>query len=285
MIGTRKTNKAKMGAAVNTAPMRKMAAADPAYASVPLGVPEFDPNVAPAPVDVGRVDINPAARVPTGIFDRIKQFISSDDGRAALLRSGAATLQGGLGAGIEAGVGEIDRRKAAGIASRQYADKLALEKRGQEIDQQRVDQDGTYKENQALATMAGVNVDAQRAAETGRTNREKERTDRLELEEAIRKNRNGEQLTTRQIQVMEQNNIRSTNASIYGTDSARTTALGARAVAAAPQKQAVAISGGGKKPTLNVTATAANPMAPATQILPDGTKVVYDPMSGRWVPF
>jgi hypothetical protein len=257
-------------------------------APVPLGVPtEAAPIIAPGqaqPADLSQLTAaNPTPK--RGMFAGIGDFIRSDDGRAALLRSGAATLQGGLGAGILAGAEEMDRRKAAGIASRRYADELGLKTASLGIDKQRADQEGEYRQGQVLATMAGVKVDADKAASTNEIARGKLELDRAELAEAIRKNRNGEALTARQIDVLERNNIRTTDASRYGVDSARVTALGNRAQEGAPTKRAVAIAGGGKPASLNVTATAANPMAPATQILPDGTRVVFDPMSGRWVPF
>lgn len=50
----------------------------------------------------------PAMKQGGGVFDRIGAFLGSDEGRAALLRSGAETLRtGNIGAGIAAGAGYI----------------------------------------------------------------------------------------------------------------------------------------------------------------------------------
>lgn len=51
------------------------------------------------------------AAKPRGFMDRIGDFLHSDEGRGALLRSGAATLNGGLGAGIQAGADFVDHRR------------------------------------------------------------------------------------------------------------------------------------------------------------------------------
>lgn len=74
-----------------------------------------------------------------GIFGRIRDFVTSDEGRAALLRSGAATIDGGIGAGISAGANYVDQRHATMAARDAALQELALKDRGLQIDQQRAD--------------------------------------------------------------------------------------------------------------------------------------------------
>lgn len=96
----------------------------------------------------------PEIKKPNGIFDRIGDFIGSDEGKAALLRSGAATINGGLGAGIEAGANFMDQRKGLLAAREQALAELGLKREGVEIDRQRADAQGRYYETQGEIGLA-----------------------------------------------------------------------------------------------------------------------------------
>lgn len=79
-----------------------------------------------------------------GALSRIGDFLKSDQGRAALLRSGAATLTDGLGAGIQAGAGYIDRQKAIASHDKQQQFENSQASLKQQVDQQQADQLGRH---------------------------------------------------------------------------------------------------------------------------------------------
>lgn len=101
------------------------------------------------PVDFGRAPISIAPSLtasPTitpnkpGFFDRIGDFIGSDEGKAALLRAGAEMLRSGsVGGGVMAGADFMDKRKA--IAAEAQRDAL-----DRAIRQQQVNQSGAYQQ-------------------------------------------------------------------------------------------------------------------------------------------
>jgi hypothetical protein len=64
-----------------------------------------------------------------GVFQHLGDDINQPGMRAALLRSGAATLTGGLGAGIEAGAGYMDHQKQLVAAQHDHAINQAFETR------------------------------------------------------------------------------------------------------------------------------------------------------------
>src|SRR5690606_25829984 len=70
-----------------------------------------------------------------GILGRIGDFLASDEGRAALLRSGAATLSGGLGAGVQAGAEFVDQRRRQTEDTRRFDLAQKLRERGVDIDE------------------------------------------------------------------------------------------------------------------------------------------------------
>jgi hypothetical protein len=142
----------------------------------------------PAPVDIAAGPMNapsstgaiaslPDANIKKpGLFDRMGDFLHSDEGRAALLRSGAATLQGGLGAGIQAGADFVDRRRAQAAAAAQNAAEMAM--RGKQID------------NSYNLGLGHLDVDATNSAETSRHNRAGEGTERSRIWEDYQKHIN-----------------------------------------------------------------------------------------------
>ena len=79
------------------------------------------------------------------IGERIGDFMQSDRGRGALLRSGAATMQGGLGAGVAAGAAYYDDQKELENKQMNWVSEMGLKTRAQDIDQQQVDQTGAYQ--------------------------------------------------------------------------------------------------------------------------------------------
>lgn len=93
-----------------------------------------------------------------GVFSRIGDFVKSDEGRGALLRGGAALLQGGsLGDAVMTGAAHVDARRKEGIdldlADREFAQK----DRSLDISQQGVDQQGLYQAGQ-LENSANQNL-------------------------------------------------------------------------------------------------------------------------------
>lgn len=156
----------------------------PQPASSISAIPQL-PLDAGAPAIMPPVDTAPIKPVGNGIFDRIGDFIGSDEGKGALLRSGAATIQGGIGAGIAAGADWTDKRRMQKMQSDQFDQKHALDQQGVAIDQQRADSDALYK--------AGILE--QKAVEAG--------IDVAKLNEAIRKNKSGEQLDALELQALD----------------------------------------------------------------------------------
>lgn len=83
-----------------------------------------------------------------GALQRAGDFLGSDQGRAALLRSGAATLQGGLGAGIEAATGYMEHERAREAGQDQQAFENQMTALRQAVAQQQADQTGQYQQGQ-----------------------------------------------------------------------------------------------------------------------------------------
>lgn len=125
-------------------------------------------------------DIGPAPKLQgNGVFDRIGAFLGSDDGRAALFRSGAETLRtGNIGAGLAAGAGWMDEQRLQRARQAQIDKENELRTRGVDIDQQRADQSGIYQAAQIDDMSARRSLDV------------------AKLEEAIRKAQAGERLDT-----------------------------------------------------------------------------------------
>lgn len=104
-----------------------------------LGVPGAAAVVAPA---AGDIPLQPSAPMPElspmepniekpqGILGKLGGFLSSDEGRAALFRSGAATLKDGIGAGLTAGAEYIDGQKQQRRDDARYAQDFGLRERG-----------------------------------------------------------------------------------------------------------------------------------------------------------
>jgi hypothetical protein len=110
------------------------------------------------------------AAKPRGFLDRIGDFLHSDEGRAALLRSGAATLTGGLGAGVAAGADFMDRRrKERAVAASDEADR-ALRTRA-------LDDTRDYR-------MGELDLQDMQNHETARHNRAGESNDRYGIDSA-----------------------------------------------------------------------------------------------------
>jgi hypothetical protein len=165
-----------------------------------------------APGDVSaelaaRGGVAPAAHPKRGVFDRIGDFMGSDQGKAALLRAGAATMQGGLGAGVMAGADYVDGQKKIARDEEHYSREMGQRDRGLDIQQQGTDQSGLYQAGQLQNSANAQMLDA------------------LELKEAIRKNQMGEVLTQRQQDILRENNIRTTAVTARGQDVSRANAL------------------------------------------------------------
>ena len=131
---------------------------------------------------LGQIEgMTPEVKAGGGVFARIGDFLGSDEGRAALLRSGAATLQGGLGAGIAAGAGFVDQRHREAAQQAERDRQFGLQSRGVDIKQQQAD-------NQSMNVASQIR---DRAIQQG--------IDVAKLDEARRKARAGEALDAQEL--------------------------------------------------------------------------------------
>ncbi|AYJ85782.1 hypothetical protein D3Y57_07085 [Sphingomonas paeninsulae] len=146
------------------APMMGNWGDNPAVPDAPSIAPT---NMAPPVIPNAHVSGN-------GIFDRIGDFVKSDEGRGALLRSGAATLNGGLGAGIAAGANFVDQRHQDAAKQQQLTMENRLKQMGLGIQQQSVDQTGQYQDGQLELNGVGKANDIARTEETARHNKRAE---------------------------------------------------------------------------------------------------------------
>jgi hypothetical protein len=126
----------------------------------------------------------PSVKKPS-VFDRIGEFINSPEGRMALIASAGATMQGGLGAGITAGLGAYNQYGQQQAQMDAQNRRLDQGDRGLEIDQQRADVDAVRADAQIknLAVQAGLDV--------------------AKLQEAIRKNKSGEALDAAELEALQ----------------------------------------------------------------------------------
>lgn len=116
-----------LGAAPQVAPGREMA-------STPLvDIPQQDAASAPAQItpDTASLtqNVDLGGQGGGGILGNIGRMLKQPGVSAALLRSAGATLNGGLGAGIQAGASFMDRRRLEDEAIRQNAMDFALKQR------------------------------------------------------------------------------------------------------------------------------------------------------------
>lgn len=93
-----------------------------------------------------------------GVLQGIGDFVGSDRGKATLLRSGAATLKGGLGAGIEAGAAYNEGQDAIERKQQQIDVENELAARGADLSELRAQQQNDLG-------WAGVDVDMRRLGE------------------------------------------------------------------------------------------------------------------------
>lgn len=136
----------------------------PTAAPMMAAAPEPQATVAPnVPAMLANVPDNMQGKKP-GFFDRVGDYLHQPGVSAALFRSGAATIDGGLGAGLQAGANYMDTQKAQNAKLAQQAFDNAIETGKLDLakltEAQKID----------LARM-GVNVDIARLGETSRHNR------------------------------------------------------------------------------------------------------------------
>lgn len=224
----------------------------------------------------------PADAIPQpGILDRIGAFLSSDQGRAALLRSAGATLEGGLGAGIAAGAGYIDRQKAiaAGGQQQQFENRLKTHDAAlADLRQQQANDLG----------WAGVDVNLRQLGETTRSNRAREglteRGQNVDRENNITNNATSRANNTENNATSRANNTddnaqadrnsqRSYDASVYGTNVGYLSA-GQRAAAGIGSK-----NGYTETRIENPAVEATNPwFGDATPAVPKSTTIMRAPL-------
>lgn len=80
-----------------------------------------------------------AAKPKPGMLNRLNDWVKSDEGRGALIRSAGATLQGGLGAGITAGAAWVDGRNEREEKKRAAGLEEGLRARGVAVQEQNAD--------------------------------------------------------------------------------------------------------------------------------------------------
>lgn len=229
--------------------MRRNAAAAPPAMSA--GAPTASPVPMVSAVDTlakvpaqssGQVLPELSAVQPTapkmGVFDRIGDFVESDRGRAALLRSGAETMRNGLGAGIAAGAAYYDDQKAIEQKQMNWVSEMGLRTRQTDIDQQTADQTGAYQAGRLDVDSTEAAIAAANAREAARKNRATENIDLVEEEGRNTRfgigdstQRRGQDITVRGQDVSMRNTDVNAETSRYGTDSTRYTADENRAAA------------------------------------------------------
>lgn len=100
-----------------------------------LGNGDIAPSGMPT-IDAGKVGKiykpNLGGALERGV-DRVGDFLQDDRGRAALLRSAGATLEGGLGAGIKAGADYYTGRQDADAKAEQNQAELAIRERQNDL--------------------------------------------------------------------------------------------------------------------------------------------------------
>jgi hypothetical protein len=209
------------------------------------------------------------------IGQRIGDFVQSDRGRGALLRSAGATLEGGLGAGIKAGAAYYDDQKELENKQMNWVSEMGLKTRAQDIDQQQVDQTGMYQgamaENNATdnAIKAARNRDmARNEAFDNEFGVVKEQGTNSRFIQGDNTQRRGQDVTKRGQDVSMRNTDVSAETSRYGTDSSRYTAEENRA--AQYGDSATASSKLPNGITLKVDRNR-----------PDYGKIKYDPITGQ----
>lgn len=141
-----------MGAAPPPAPTGAMPSAIAALAAPPPAAPAPDPFL-PDLVRNNPMTSGPSvfdAKIPgagsdaptikRGVFDRIGDFMGSDEGRAAMLRAGATMLSGGdIGDGFLAGAQFVDGRRKQRTDDARYKTETAQKDRQIGIGQQNAD--------------------------------------------------------------------------------------------------------------------------------------------------
>lgn len=177
------------------------------------------------PMQAGKRFTNP------GIMDRIGDFVNSDRGRGALLRSAGATLEGGLGAGIKAGAAYYDDQKELEAKQMNWVSEMGLKTRQTDIDQQQTDQLGRYQEGRIDVDSTEAAIAAAKAREDARRNRATENIDIVEEDGRNTRfgigdstQRRGQDVTVRGQDVSMRNTDVNAETSRYGTDSSRYTA-------------------------------------------------------------
>lgn len=165
------------------------------------------------------------------IGERIGDFLQSDRGRGALLRSAGATLEGGLGAGIKAGAAYYDDQKELYNKQMNWVSEMGLKTRQTDIDQQTADQTGLYQQGRLDVDSTNAAIDAAVARENARKNRMNENIDLVEEDGRNTRfgigdqtQRRGQDVQVRGQDVSMRNTDVSAETSRYSTDSTRYTA-------------------------------------------------------------
>lgn len=236
-----------------------------------------------------------AALKHQSLFDRmgsnISSFLSSPEGRAELMRSGAATMTGGLGAGVTAATNYADQRRHDAEGARRFDLESALKERGVNIDAFRAATDadlGTGKlaleegdlEERGRHNRAGEGLEARSqnvqkyGIDTGaQTQRRGQDVQRYGIDTDAATSRRGQDVGDR-------NSQRDYDASIYGSNmgymasTARAAGIGSnqpRVSVATTQPARPGVNhffAADEPPQPKVTTTVSSPMAPAGRFPP-----------------
>lgn len=178
-------------------------------------------SLSAGPIDATALGSPPIANVgKRGVFDRIGDFIGSDQGRAALLRSGAETLRNGLGAGIAAGADYVDDQKERESQQQRWLAETGMKRDQLDMGWFNAGSQDAARQAQADQASAGLVLDSERLRETGRHNRNQEHLTSRGQDVTVRGQDVSRQNTVDTVGASVANNIRSTDASRYGTDAA-----------------------------------------------------------------
>lgn len=164
---------AKLGGQPGTGPTMPA----PAVAPAPMGqeASPLAPQLAP-PIEIAAPEMPTQieAAAPRmqgrGIFDRVGDYLRQPGVAAALFRSGAATMNGGLGAGLEAAAGYMDKRKGDEAKAAQQLFENA-------VTSGRLSLEALTQQQKNDLAKAGIRLDYDRLDETTRHNKTGEKID------------------------------------------------------------------------------------------------------------
>lgn len=259
-------------------PSPELATRGSAVPKAQLTTPDVPVSGSSAPMNVSgalaglKDNLAPMPTVPKkrGVFDRVGDFVGSDEGRAALFRAGATMLDGGsVGDGLMAGANMVDQRRAERIKQAENDRQFGLDQGRLGVAQKNAD-----TERDRVITSASRDATANKIAATRVKLQAQQAAARLgfDYDRLAHDQKMGfqqfviaqmrDQTDRRGQDVSRANSQDSTAASYYGADSARHTADENRAAS------------NGKK--MEVETTVGDSTATASRVAPHYGEVRYD---------